>query len=348
MTDFTMPSLGADMKTGKLIAWHVKPGDQLRRGEIIADVESAKGIMEIEVFEDCIIEELLLETNQEVPVGTAIAKIQTPSTKKEEVKRARISPLARKLAAETGVDLTQVKGTGAQGAISQRDLKAPVDSQTSMRQAIASAMSLANREIPHYYLETQIDMSYPLQWLERENQKRSLRERILPVILLLKATAKALNDVPQLNGYWIDGSLQLKESIHIGFAISLRQGGLVTPAIHHCDLKSLDELMANMRELIENTRSGRLRSSDLSDPTITLTNLGDIGVERVFGVIYPPQIALVGFGKITERPWAIGGMLGVRPIVSATVAGDHRASDGIVGAKFLQSLNAHLQVAEKL
>jgi pyruvate dehydrogenase E2 component (dihydrolipoamide acetyltransferase) len=217
-----------------------------------------------------------------------------------------------------------------------------------MRRAIAAAMSRANQDIPHYYLETPIDMSHPLQWLEAENQKRSIRDRILPVVLLLKATAKALTQVPELNGYWLEDQLQVQESIHIGFAISLRQGGLVTPAIHHADLKSLDELMAAMRDLIERTRSGRLRSSEMMDATITLTSLGDIGVQKVFGVIYPPQVALVGFGKIMEQPWAERGMLDVRPVLTATLAGDHRATDGIIGAKFLQILNAQLQAVETL
>ncbi|MGI0492297.1 dihydrolipoamide acetyltransferase family protein [Alkalinema pantanalense CENA528] len=406
MAEFRMPSLGADMRTGTLVAWRAKPGDSLKPGDIIADVETDKGIMEIEVFENCIVEELLLEPDTKVPVGTPMARLkledgveketiavtdrETPSPPpKLEVptipvpvlpqeERLRVSPLARKLAAELGVDLAQVKGTGADGAIHQIDIEAAAkalkltpkpaekvivpspeakppeakptttDFQAGMRRAIAAAMARSNRDIPHYYLETRIDMSHALQWLEAENQKRSIKERILPVVLLIKAVAKALTDVPELNGYWIDDQLQVQEAIHIGFAISLRQGGLVTPAIHHADLKSLDELMTVLRDLIERTRGGHLRSSELSDPTITLTSLGDIGVEKVYGVIYPPQVALVGFGKISEQPWAERGMLDVRPVLVATLAGDHRATDGMIGARFLQAVNTHLQSPEKL
>ncbi|MBD2525816.1 dihydrolipoamide acetyltransferase family protein [Nostoc sp. FACHB-133] len=410
MADFCMPSLGADMRTGTLVEWKVKPGDRLKRGDIIADVETDKGIMEIEVFEDIIVDELLTEPNTEVPVGTVMAKIHpqavteaevvtagltteskqppiqpieetpiVPTVAKEAEKRLRVSPLARRLADELGVDLSDVRSHASDGIIQRVDVEqaaaalqtkaakpaiekpveveiAPivakptttVDFQVGMRRAIAAAMSLSNRDIPHYYLETRIDMSHPLQWLEAENQKRSIKERILPIVLLIKATAKALIEVPELNGYWIDDHLQLQEAIHIGFAISLRQGGLVTPAIHHADLKNLDELMTAMRDLIERTRGGRLRSSEMSDATITLTNLGDMGVEKVFGVIYPPQVALVGFGKISEQPWAERGMLDVRPVLTATLAGDHRATDGIVGARFLQALNTHLQAVEKL
>lgn len=400
MAEFRMPSLGADMRTGTLVAWRAKPGDHLKYGDIIADVETDKGIMEIEVFENCTVEELLLEPDTKVPVGTPMARLKLENGAEKEAiavtdreqpsppptieaptipvpdlpqeERLRVSSLARKVATELGVDLTQVKGTGADGAIHQIDVEeaakalkptpkpeekvippspaaklTTTDFQAGMRRAIAAAMSRSNREIPHYYLETRIDMSHALKWLEAENQKRSIKERILPVVLLIKAVAKALTDVPELNGYWIEDQLQVQEAIHIGFAISLRQGGLVTPAIHHADLKSLDELMATMRDLIERTRGGHLRSSELSDATMTLTSLGDIGVEKVYGVIYPPQVALVGFGKISEQPWAEQGMLDVRPVLVATLAGDHRATDGMIGARFLQAVNTHLQSVEK-
>jgi len=190
-------------------------------------------------------------------------------------------------------------------------------------------------------------MSRPLRWLEEENLKRPIKDRILPAVLLIKAVAKALTDAPELNGYWLDDQLQVQEAIHIGFAIALRQGGLVTPALHHADLKSFDELMADLRDLITRTRAGRLRSSELSDATVTVTSLGDRGVEKVYGVIYPPQVALVGFGKIMEQPWAERGMLGLRPVMTATLAGDHRATDGLKGAQFLEALTQRLQEVDK-
>ena len=217
-----------------------------------------------------------------------------------------------------------------------------------MRQAIAAAMSRSNRDIPHYYLETRIDMSNALRWLEEENTKRTIKDRLLPVVVLLKAVAKALTEVPELNGFWIDGAHQISESIHIGFAIALRQGGLITPAIHDVDTKTFDELREAMNDLIIRTRGNKLRSSELTDSTITVTSLGERGVEKVFGVIYPPQVALVGLGKIIEQPWAENGMLGVRPVMVATLAGDHRATDGHKGGIFLEALNRNLQEVEKL
>ena len=395
MGEFRMPSLGADMKTGTLVEWKVKPGDRVKAGDIIAEVETEKGVIEIEVFEDGVVDQILVQPGEEVPVGTVLAIIRTEGEPEEAVplvkpgleeerlpeqppevmapvtspeKRINISPLARRLAAELDIDLSTVKGTGPHGAIDRADIeraaaKRPAEQppvppaaakpvaaefQASMRRAIAAAMARSNRDIPHYYLETRIDMSRALQWLEAENQKRPIKERLLPAVLLIKAVALALGDVPELNGYWIDDRHQPKEAVHIGFAISFRQGGLIAPAIHHADLKSLGELMEALRDLITRTRTGRLRSSEMTDATITVTSLGDLGVETVYGVIYPPQVALVGLGKITEQPWAENGMIGIRQILTATLAADHRATDGHRGAQFLDALNHYLQKPETL
>ena len=409
-----MPSLGTDMEAGTLVEWLVQPGAQVKRGDIIAVVETEKGIIDIEVFETGVVEQLLVQPGTKVPVGTALATIGTAGAPAGAMagvvaagtgraaegvgaqpeasrvapraqeptpgarpavsttgKRQRISPLARKLAAELALDLSTVHGTGPDGTINRADVEhaaaarqaaqpTPVppaaaaqpsptpEPQAGMRRAIAAAMARSNREIPHYYLQTRIDMSRALRWLEAENQRRSIKDRLLPAVLLLKAVARALGDVPELNGYWLDDRHQPQEAMHIGFAIALRQGGLIAPAIHHVDLKSLDELMEALRDLIPRVRAGRLRSSEMTDATITVTNLGDLGVETVYGVIYPPQVALVGFGKIMEQPWAENGMLGIRPVLTATLAADHRATDGRRGAQFLDALNHYLQEAATL
>jgi hypothetical protein len=146
----------------------------------------------------------------------------------------------------------------------------------------------------------------------------------------------------------IDDDLQKKDAVHAGFAIALRQGGLIAPAIHDVHLKTLDELMAAIHDLVPRARSGRLRSSELTDATVTVTNLGDLGVKSLFGVIYPPQVALVGFGKIADRPWAEADKVSIRPILTATLSADHRATDGMRGAQFLERLNEHLQTPEQL
>jgi pyruvate dehydrogenase E2 component (dihydrolipoamide acetyltransferase) len=217
-----------------------------------------------------------------------------------------------------------------------------------MRAAIARAMARSKREIPHYYLASDIDFSAARAFLDEQNEGRPVTERLLPAAVLVKATALAVRDTPELNGYWIDGEPRASVEVHVGVAISLRGGGLVAPAIHDTDRMNLDGVMAALRDLVARARAGSLRASEMSDPTITVTNLGDQGARLVYGVIYPPQVALVGFGSIAERPWAADGMIGVRPVVTATLAADHRASDGARGARLLDLLDRRLQAPAEL
>ena len=136
--------------------------------------------------------------------------------------------------------------------------------------------------------------------------------------------------------------------MHLGVAVALRQGGLVAPAIHDADTLPVDVLMEQLRDLVSRARAGRLQRAEMADPTITVTNLGDLGVESVFGVIYPPQVAMVGFGRVLEQPWAQHGMLGVRPAVVATLSADHRVSDGLRGGRYLARIDELLQAPEEL
>lgn len=217
-----------------------------------------------------------------------------------------------------------------------------------MRRAIGQVMARSKREIPHYYLGADIDMTRALAWVEEENLRRSMADRLLPAVLLLKAAARAIGDVPEVNGFWLDDAFQPSDDVHLGVAVSLRHGGLIAPAIHHADQKSLDELMTALKDIVARARTGRLRSSEMSDPTITVTNLGDRGVGEVYGVIYAPQVALIGFGKATPRPWVVDGLLGIRPIVRATLSADHRVSDGHRGGIYLQAVDRYLQEPEQL
>jgi pyruvate dehydrogenase E2 component (dihydrolipoamide acetyltransferase) len=390
-----MPSLGADMEAGTLVQWLKHPGDAVKRGDIIAVVDTQKGAIEIEGFEDGVIESVQIKQGEKVPVGTVLAMIRgtgperprgpaatappsaparegppTPAavsapqkTPHEEPSRRRVSPMARKVAADLGVDVAQVEGTGSGGAITREDVEraaaalktpaahkpsAPTARAGDMRAAIASAMARSKREIPHYYLSSTIDMSGSLAWLRAENEKRPVAERLLPVALLIKAVGLALREVPELNGYWIDGAFREGTGVHVGCAISLRGGGLVAPGLHDADRMDLGTLMRQLSDLVARARAGSLKSSDLSDPTITVTNLGDQGAEAAFGIIYPPQVALVGFGRIAERPWVCAGKIEARPLLTATLSADHRATDGHRGGVFLAALDRLLQAPEKL
>jgi pyruvate dehydrogenase E2 component (dihydrolipoamide acetyltransferase) len=432
MIDFVLPSLGADMDEGMLVAWLVKPGDRVEYGQIIAEVETDKGIIEIECWYDGVVEELLCQPGLEkLPVGTPLARIsvseaETPSSPsqpvvtsaapqqrppshpeptsppirhlahtlgvdidhvvgsgvdgsvtREDVRRAAVpatssapsrpasraegrakaTPRARALAREHGVDLKSLTSSRADGLLVQADVaganagqasEEPEDRVAAMRKAITRSMSRSKREIPHYYLATRIDMSHALDWLEDLNTERPITHRVLPAVLLLKATALAVREIPDLNGHWLDEGFVPSESVHLGVAISLREGGLVAPAIHDADMLKLAELMERLRDLVTRARTWRLRGSEMSDPTVTVTNLGDRGVDLAFPIIIPPQVAMVGFGKIIDEVVAIDGEPAVHPIIHVTLAADHRVTDGHTGGLFLTTLDRLLQKPEEL
>ena len=368
-----MPILGADMSAGTLRAWYKQPGDAVKRGDIIAEVETEKGLIDVEIFTAGVIEKLLVEPGATVPVGTALATIRekgAPSPAAPPTAapppgpgRMRISPLAKKRAEELGVDPASVRGTGPDGAITREDIErdaaarpalrpvAPqvgVFSPERMRQTIGAAMARSKREIPHYYLSTTIDLHRAVTWLAEENLTRPVTDRLLHGVLFVKAVALALREVPELNAVWAGGKAVPSQAIHVGVAISLRRGGLVAPALHDTDRQSLTELMRNLRDLVKRARTGTLRSSELSDPTITVTNLGEQAVDTVFGIIYPPQVAIVGFGRVVERPWSVAGQIVSRPLVTATLSGDHRVTDGHRGALFLAAVDRLLQAPARL
>ena len=302
--------------------------------------------------------------------------------------RVRVSPLARRRAADLGIEAAALVGTGPGGAVTAADVQraaaavaaepaAPPDKPAhrdrrsirrvaaetvaepsaaqqaaaraaAMRQTIANLMSRSKREIPHYYLQETIDVAAADAFVHRYNAQADLSQRILPAVVLLKAAALAVHAVPEMNGFVIDGRFERSEHVHLGVAVSLRGGGLVAPAIHDADTLPLPELMARLKDLVARTRAGRLRGSEMSDPTITVTNLGDQGSELVHGVIYPPQVALVGFGRVVQRPWAVDGMLAVRPVVTVTLAADHRVSDGHRGGRYLAAVADLLSRPEEL
>ncbi|MFC4829333.1 2-oxo acid dehydrogenase subunit E2 [Agromyces aurantiacus] len=524
MPELRMPSLGADMERGKVIEWLVHPGDYVHRGDLVAEVDTEKTVMEIESFEEGVLAEYLVDLGETVPVGTPIARMTgtpadvapTPSTPQTQPSppapvppapparevaatpgapgagplarhvahrlgvdvdrvhgtgpggavtpadveaaaaagargrvpaevareaaaaareaeiagptptsrpspppgapsaagaRIRSSPRARRLAAELGVDLASVAGTGPDGAVTDADVRraaeaggaqaraaaptrpaeavpegaaagapthprrkrrphgerpepaatsaAPAEHGraeptgaaeriASLRRAVGALMARSKREIPHYYLSTTIDLDRSLEWMREANAGRPLSERLVPAALLLAASARAAKDVPEMNGFFVDGGFRPSEAVHLGVAVALRGGGLVAPAIHDADRLSPDELMAALRDLVARARAGRLRRAEMTDPTITVTNLGDLGVESVFGVIYAPQVALVGFGRVVEQPWATGGLIGVRPAVTATLSADHRVTDGLRGGRYLARVDELLQKPEEL
>ena len=414
MAEFRMPSLGADMEAGKLVEWLVKPGDRVKRGDIIAVVETQKGAIEIETFQVGQIEKFLVDLNSEVPVGTPIAIIRTegeemtaaagpapapqppvapapappaplfapppipaaapvppaapsampvpPQAPPGVTARPAASPAARRLAEQHGIDLSRLSGSGPGGAITAVDVERQLGTAApspekkraawldlaAMRTAIAAAMARSKREIPHYYLEHQIDVTACERWLAEKNAKLPPDSRLLIGALALKAVALAIRRFPAFNGFYRDNRFEASKAVHVGVAISIRGGGLAAPAIHDADQLPLAELMNGMRDLVQRTRAGRIRSSEISDPTITVSSLGERGVEALYGIIYPPQVAIVGFGKVVARPWVVDGAIGPRSVITMTLAADHRVTDGHAGALFLAEIGKLLQEPDEL
>ena len=391
-----MPSLGSDMEAGTLVEWLVKPGDRVKRGDVVAVIETQKGAIEIETFQSGEIEQILVTPHSKVPVGTTLALIRTdgeakpaaavaappsvpvgppaalpaavavapprraPPAAPSVAPGARISPAARRLAEEHGIDLAIVTGSGPAGAITYADVErvlavaAPEKKRAAwldleaMRTAIAAAMARSKREVPHYYLEHQVDVTACEQWLAQKNATLPPANRLLIGALAVKAAALAARRFPAFNGFYRDNKFEPAAAVHAGVAIAIRGGGLAAPAIHDADRLSVDELMSSMRDLVQRTRAGRIRSSEISDPTITVSSLGERGVEALYGIIYPPQVAIVGFGKVVVRPWVVDNAIGPRPVVTITLSGDHRVSDGHAGALFLAEIGKLLQEPDKL
>jgi pyruvate dehydrogenase E2 component (dihydrolipoamide acetyltransferase) len=314
--------------------------------------------------------------------------------------RLRVTPRARRIAAERGVDLADLTASGPSGAVVGADVEraadaaevihagsvassdrsspgggpsavglaqppgqgpegqgpegrgtagaAASDKKAAMRTAIANLMSRSNAEIPHYYVTQTVDLAAALAWLRTHNAALPVATRVLPAALFLRATVLAATAVPDLNGHWVDGALRTADRIDLGVAVATRGGGLVTPAIPDAGPLRIDDLMAALSDLVVRARRGNLRQAEMAGGSITVSSLGETGPDALYGVIFPPQVALVGLGGIVERPWAVGGMLTVRPTVTVVLAADHRASDGRTASAFLATFDHALQNPEEL
>ena len=419
MGSFTMPSLGADMEAGTLVEWLVKPGDEVHRGDVIAVVETQKGAIEIECFEDGKVLELQADLGATLPVGAPLALILGPgettpepkgpeapavaarpeavlasaiATKPEaapdqgvadkldaaprpavagEAKAApgpafvaplpgsatAASPAARVRARDLGIDLATITGSGPAGAVLLSDLETPkpaaargqtASPMVDMRKAIAAAMARSKRTIPHFYLSETIDVQSAREWVEARNADRSPSNRLLLGALFVRATALAAAKVPSVNGQFVDDTLRPSDRVNAGVAVALRGGGLVARALINANAMSVDETMAGMRDLVFRARAGRLRSSEMTEGTITISSLGETGAEAMAGVIFPPQVALVGLGAPKLRPWIVDGAVVPRTVVTLTLSVDHRASDGRQAARFIAEFQSLIASPETL
>lgn len=388
MIELRMPSFGADMDAARFVQWHVQPGQALKRGDVVAVVETQKGAIDVELWHDGTMARLVAQSGQEIPVGELLAvlagegedwktlaaePVASPPTPTAEAlpaqplappaptappppasDRARVSPAARQRAQALGVDIEALANQTGGRAVTLADVEHAATTATTttpargtaMRAAIGAAMARSWREIPHYHVGCEIVVEAPLRALEAFNRERPVAERVLFAALLLRAVAQAVADTPTLNGRFENGGFEPAAAVHLGVVTSLRGGGLVVPTVHDAHRLSLIELMAALRAVLERARSGQLRSSDLADSTLSVSHLGDLGAESVQGVIYPPQVALVGLGRVALRPAVVDGQVVAARTLHASLAGDHRVSDGLVGSRFLAALTARLGTLE--
>jgi pyruvate dehydrogenase E2 component (dihydrolipoamide acetyltransferase) len=219
---------------------------------------------------------------------------------------------------------------------------------SEMRRAIAAAMTRSKREIPHYYLSDSIDLTVAEDFIAAHNADLPPDERLSIGVLYIRAVALAAQKYPEFNGHFKDDHFTAGARVHLGMAINLRDGGLVAPALHDATQGDLATLMTRLKDLVARVRQGRFRARELSDPTITLTSLGDRGVAGITGVIFPPQVAIVGIGTPALRAAVVGGTVQPRQIANITLAADHRVSDGHKGAQFLRRIIKLLQNPEQL
>jgi pyruvate dehydrogenase E2 component (dihydrolipoamide acetyltransferase) len=316
--EVTMPSLGADMDKGRLVEWKIKVGDHIDKDQEIAIIETQKAAVEMDSFRAGKITELIAKPDEFYPVGAVLAKMELDAAADVGVPQA---PLAQLPKAAPEKQPTEVEANFV-----------------DIREAVAKAMSRSKKEIPHYYLKIRVGVDPLINFLDEMNKSRSSEDRVLMPALLVAAVAEALKVFPLMNGFYVDGKFSSSSDINIGMAIALKSGGVIAPALIKVQTKNIFDINSDLKGLIERAREAKLKLSEISEGTVTITNIGDLGSHEVMGVIFPPQVALIGFGQIHKEPVVDGST--VRPgfIVDVTLSADHRVSDGLSGSKFLQKL----------
>ncbi len=373
--EFHLPSLGADMESATLSEWLKKPGERVRHGEPLVTVETTKGLIDVESYDDAQVLEHLVQPGTKVPVGAPLARLEVSGTSQPppslvpsqppgapaatavpvvtaaaapspQAVRARISPAARRRAHELGVPLETLTQSATGEVVHVADVEkflppaasAPSDPRAAMRTSIGVAMARAKREIPHYYLGHAVDFGPARDWLFRHNATLAVQDRLIEAVLITKAVALAAARVEGFNGRFRDGRFESSSTVHVGAAIAVRGGGLVAPALLDANQKDLPTLMRDFSALVTRVRVGHMRSGEFTAATITVTSLGADGVDILFPIINPPQVAIVGAGAIREQAWVQDGKCVVRPVLTLSLGADHRVTDGRLGARFLRAI----------
>jgi len=386
VTEVIMPKMGQTMEKGKIIKWLKKNGEEVKRGEPLLEIETDKTTIEIEARDSGILR-ILAEEGKEVPIATRIAYIlkegepiptgetlEKPKLEKAKAAAMKVkaSPLAKKIAKEKGIDLTQVRGTGPGGRITKDDVLAylereakavsaervsvePVFSEyevvpmSNMRRAIARKMVESKTHVPHFYISVQVDMT----------EAARIRESLIPILeakrgvrlsfthLLIKAVAAALEKYPQLNATVEKDEARIWKEVNIGIAVSL-EDGLIVPVLREANKLDLFEIASQASELIARAREKRLRENEFSGGTFTISNMGALDIESFIAIINVPETAILATGRIADKPAVVNGHLAVRKMMTMTLSADHRVIDGVTAAKFLQEVKRLLETPHLL
>jgi pyruvate dehydrogenase E2 component (dihydrolipoamide acetyltransferase) len=321
----------------------------VKKDQTIAVVETTKSAVEIESFRDGKVLELVGNIGDDINVGKTIAFFEVAGEEKGHPEpRLKISPVAKKLAQEKQVDLSKVTGTGRDGQIELKDVQLFADQHTTqslrptsvvnIREAIAKAMSRSKKEIPHYYLKTRISLDALMKWIDEKNNVLPAEERLMVPVVLMKGIIQAIKDHPLMNGQYLNGVFEASTSVHLGVAIALKTGGVLVPALLDAQSKTLAELNVAFQDLLVRTRQGELKNRELTEGTFTVTNVGDLGTDEVFGIIFPPQVALLGLGRIHKTAVVDNGQTRLGFVIDVTLSADHRVTDGLSGSRFLAKI----------
>ncbi len=365
-----MPSLGADMDEGKLMEWKIKVGDTVKKNQTIAQVETTKSVVEIESFRDGIVMDILGKIGDVIKVGTPIAVLDTKGdeildkttvvspapTPVTTTLRFKISPAAKKMAEENHIDLSKISGSGTGGEITLKDIEEKLKTKTekayfgvNLREAISAIMAKSKKEIPHYYLKKRIHLDTLMSWIDEKNKTLAPTERLLLPAVLMRAVIISLNKFPDLNGYYKKEKFEALGIVNLGIAFAIKGGGVMVPAVIEADKMTTSLFNKAVQDLAERTKEGGLKNRELTEGTMTVTNVGDLGSDEVFGIIFPPQVAIVGLGRIRKE--AIidkGDQLKAGFVIDVTLSADHRVSDGLMGARFLSEIDKNLNDPKSL
>jgi pyruvate dehydrogenase E2 component (dihydrolipoamide acetyltransferase) len=386
-----MPALEMAQETGKLLAWRKKAGERVTKGEPLLEIETDKAVVEVEAPGDGILAGITADVGAVVPVGETIAWLVGPGEKppamavtaapaarasrsperasaaaavqatEQRVGAApQISPKARRLAKELGVDISKIRGTGPDGTITSEDVQSVADGRSTTASAGMESLSqiarlMAERttqswtSVPHFFLVRDVDCGELIGAQKRFSQEMEKSQGAEPTItdLLIALLARILAKHPRMNSSWTGEGIRSNPEINVSVAMAVKDG-VVGAVIHKANTAKVAEISAQRRELTERARAGRLRPADITGGTFTLSNLGMYKVDAFSAIITPPQAAVLAVGSISDRVVPVDGKPGIRPMMTMTLSSDHRVVDGARAAEFLSDLASAIREPEQV